>query len=720
MNVLLRKSENIQNRLKSKRQPVNSVPLSTNLNHENILNERPSKLNSHNLAFHGLSSIKAAMETKTPDANLEQIIETYKSIFGSATEDVIREKIARVKKANLVKIADNGRMTFKEIPFKMHALDTILYPIKDMPLDMINYSLGLLQRVPGFKGAKWLENLRKVPLLLNRKNTSENREIFASLKHFSTIMDKPDKVLIYSHNAINPLVANYDTSAERSVTRFVTGVIPAFFLANDAYNITMYVKDDKDIAQKDKKRRFNQELSRVIMTAMGTLIGLRMFNKLANTNAMAAAVITGVVTFCSETLGRLLVGTPVLPVSDKKARELAIKQGKTKPVHVQNPDKKDDSAQNKAKNSNDSKTGFLTINNVLKASAGLILASFAIDKLSGVKSIASALKSINKFYKSLYQKDYTIKREDFEKILKKLNDSGFGELAKKYSEIVANQKGDVLKLGKTHHHWRAIIIDKTLVYPIRFIWNALNVPYEVVAKPVSNIIIKQLSSLAKAEKNVNPEKAAEALAKETKKQTDKNMEMLRHSIQYIEKYTGENSKTKLSAEEFKAKLNSDLFASLNNESRSSYSNSDLSNIIKNLAVAITSGFLIVDNYNQVMVDSQGEDKDFAGQKAKERAIQRTAKFAYGGLTQKLFNDIFARTFNSSILGAELVNIFQVLTSETLERKSVGLPLGESTQEKIAELDQQHLHAKGFAGDYFRTMAMLTGKKPLSERKAEQH
>ena len=53
--------------------------------------------------------------------------------------------------------------------------------------------------------------------------------------------------------------------------------------------------------------------------------------------------------------------------------------------------------------------------------------------------------------------------------------------------------------------------------------------------------------------------------------------------------------------------------------------------------------------------------------------------------------------------------------EMVERKAVGLPLGESTQEEIKENEIMHLSATGLKGAYFRTMAKLAGKKTMAER-----
>ncbi len=117
----------------------------------------------------------------------------------------------------------------------------------------------------------------------------------------------------------------------------------------------------------------------------------------------------------------------------------------------------------------------------------------------------------------------------------------------------------------------------------------------------------------------------------------------------------------------------------------------------------------------VMIDSKGENKEMAEQKAKERTIQRVMRLMYGAFIIKLFNTTFSVPYNASLLGAEAVTAFNAIITETLERKSVGLPLHDATREEIIQKDNENLNAKGLKGKYFRLMSKLTGKKPIAER-----
>ncbi len=86
-----------------------------------------------------------------------------------------------------------------------------------------------------------------------------------------------------------------------------------------------------------------------------------------------------------------------------------------------------------------------------------------------------------------------------------------------------------------------------------------------------------------------------------------------------------------------------MLSSFDNLTKSSYNNSDLNVVVKTAQSAVTTGFLVADNYNMVMIESQGENKDLAEQKAKERTMQRGARLTYEAFIIKMVNDIFLRT-----------------------------------------------------------------------------
>lgn len=660
--------------------------------------ERPLKMNQADLSFKGLSFYSK-----------NTIVEKFASEFGEAARANFESKIAKAVALKHPEIELSGdQLKFHESSFAKKVLDLLISPVTTMPVDLINGTLNSLKKVPGIKNSSWLDNALNVKFLKNRRDFVENTSNIAAIKHYCEIIEKGDKGFLKGHSRLKPNISNYNSETERAITRVVTGLIPAFFLANDAYNLSIYMKNNKDIAKKEKQRRFKQEVIRIAITAAVTFGTLRLFTKSSNGSMTVSTAITSATVTISEILGRIIAGNPVLPVSKKDALYYAKKQGKLK-----QEDKSKDSTktQFKGNNSSDSskpkEKGQLNLNNVAKVIGGLLLFGLAADNISNMKSVKPKLDEIAKRYKSLFTKDFTIERDKFNGITAKLRLNGFDKIADEYERLIKNQKGDFIKLGKQQHEAKFMIIHNILAFPFRFAWGTIMLPYKKIAKPLYTAIADSLKSKPIKDKNVSTSE------KEIKKEAAKQMEMLKNSIQFLSKIKTKND------DEFKKIVNDNLISSLDNVTKSNYSNAKLGAMFKIVHSTITSLFLILDNYNMVMIDSNGDDKDLAEQKAKERILQRTAKILYGAFLVKLFNGVFANLYNSSILGAEVVNSAQVLTNETLERKSVGLPLSESTQDEIRESERKNLEATGFKGAYFRFMAKLTGKKSLAEIKDEK-
>ena len=217
-------------------------------------------------------------------------------------------------------------------------------------------------------------------------------------------------------------------------------------------------------------------------------------------------------------------------------------------------------------------------------------------------------------------------------------------------------------------------------------------PYQYVIKPLIEIPIKGRELLKGKEKKLDCDEA------------------FRTSIEYLH--------NNIKASDFKAKVNKNIIDAFDNVNKSNLSTADLAGSAKIAVSTVTSGFLILDNYNMVMVDSEGKDKKLAEQKAKERTLQRIVRIAYGAALIKFFNGIFKSQMDASLLGTQAVNTAYTFATETLERTSVGLPLHEATRDEIIEKDNETLNATGLKGVYFRFMSKLTGKKAISEKKAD--
>lgn len=692
--------------------PLAQIPPSQSLSSQSLsfkselplkkyIEERPLKTNSKNLSFKGLS-------LDVSPKILKEGLDHLGKNFGKEASNNFRAKINQalsVKSLGLKGSIETG-ITHTEQKIGQRILDVLIYPVKELPFDIVNSVFGFLKKVPIVKDFKLIDTILELKPFKDKRIVNEGLSTISSMKTYFDPKDGWKNVLADGHGRFNPLKANYSTTAERSLTRFVTGALPAFFLANDAYNLSIYMNNNKDLAKKEKKKRFNQEIARILVTAGATFGVLKLFSKSSNSTPWVSAALINIVTFGSEFFGRMIVGTPVMPLSKAKAKEYAIKQGKAKDNNkksstfnfssnlIENAKNQKFSGTSKEKEKPSiPKKGSLTFANVMKALGAMAVFGYGVNKAKQFKCIQEDMATVTNWYsKKLFKEDYTMPRKNFVKLMDKLKENGFDALAEKYEKIVAKQTGNTIKLGKISNRTKQFLIHDVLTFPIRYAWGILNLPYNIIVK-VDKFLTSQINQLNKVPK------AAKAL-----KTPEKPEDMLTRGLMYLEKIEKDSN--------FKEKLNSAILGGFDKETKSEFSNAELGELVKNTTSAVTSGFLIADNYNMVMIDTQ--DKELAGQKAKERTIQRLVRLAYGAFLVKFYNNMFAKTVNGSLVGAQSVNTLYALTTETLERKSVGLPLKESTKEEIQEKEKENLNTSGLIGAYYRLMARLTGKKTLAQ------
>jgi hypothetical protein len=679
MNIMFKNTRNIENNR------LNSLPKLHGMHSSSFNNshgESPLELkSSQDLSFKGLSSIK-----------VNDAVKMFAEDFGKSAGEYFGEII---KKESMLKksgfnINPDGTATFVEKTLPKKVLEILSYPVTQMPYDLANAVLGGLRKIPGCKN---LGSSFDKGLLKEKREISSSKSNVAAIKHYFELITKGDKVNRFKmgHKRLAPLITTYNAETERSLNRLVTGLIPAFFLANDAYNLSIYMNNNKDVAKKEKKRRFNQEVGRILTTTAVTYGVMSLFAKQCNKSIGLTAAVTSGIVLISEIIGRKLAGNPVLPVSTDNAKEYAQKRNSAKQTE-QNKDSKYVETQSKEP----AKKGGLTLNNILKTIGGLIVFGFTAEKISNTKAVSTKIKSFKKWYENLYTKDFVISKEKFLKSTKRLKDNGFDSIANKYEKAIINNDDDInnIKLGKITNKFNYILIHQILAFPVRFTWSVLNLPYQKVITPIIKMIRKSAKTV-----DVNKHTST--------------VQSIQESIRFLEKVED------ASPDEFKKQVNKRLISSFDNLTKSSYNNSDLNVVVKTAQSAVTTGFLIADNYNMVMIDSQGKDKDLAGQKAKERAMQRGARLTYEAFIIKMLMDMFAGPCNSSLLAAlGLAGGLRVVT-EMVERKAVGLPISESTQEQVKEDEKIHLSATGVKGSYFRAMAKLSGKKNFTEKRGNE-
>ena len=174
-------------------------------------------------------------------------------------------------------------------------------------------------------------------------------------------------------------------------------------------------------------------------------------------------------------------------------------------------------------------------------------------------------------------------------------------------------------------------------------------------------------------------------------------------------------KMKLSDAEFKKYMDRSINQAFNTTTMSGVSNSDLSVLARYASTAGTAWFLVADNYNMVMLKSNGEDKSLASEKAKERVVQEASRTFYNNLFIQLFNNTFSGLYNGSLLGSQTVNAISTTVGEFVNRKAIGMPVTAQSRDEILRNEYENLSDPGPKGKFFRFMTRLTGKKALSQR-----
>ncbi len=162
-------------------------------------------------------------------------------------------------------------------------------------------------------------------------------------------------------------------------------------------------------------------------------------------------------------------------------------------------------------------------------------------------------------------------------------------------------------------------------------------------------------------------------------------------------------------------VDSAIEKSFNGVTQSNNKNTDLAMMSKIASSTVTSAFLVADNYNMVMLKSDGEDQEGAKEKANERIIQRLSALFYQTMLINWFNGTFRNTYNSSLKGMAAVSGPNTIATELLTRKSIGMPIGRKTLDELNAIDEKNEKRTGFLGQYFKFMRLLTGKKPLKDR-----
>lgn len=778
---------------------------------KNNIKERPFKNNSHDLAFGGLffSPILNA-DKSIRYFNPQEIIEVTGKYLGENTRDLF-EHIVKMENSGLKSKMfsyDSGQVSFRKKNFLHLVYDGMLYPLKQLPGEILNGIVDLARKFGPFKswanktydapffkkirqGSKteakinalrgtfeFVDNLKSKADIEIKKALAEGRKEDAEKIRQKFEKDISDSTFIQSLKMFDPKTGNYDTKHERSLTRIVSGAIPAFFLANDAYNLSRMCDDNPKEASKEKKIRLRQEASRVGLSAYITLVTLGAVQKFVNNSKLGIMLLTGTTVLFTEMISRIINGKSIVKLTPEQAKAInaknAAKNGGSATNKVQENKNEQEASKTssqsgvsdeKAKSSKKEQAPLLSFKSLSKGILLVIAGGYGFKLLAKIPVVNKSLSSLASPFKALYRNltvntESKMSRAKFNEVVQKLrsvssdkvssdeNPSQFGVLADKFEEVaaLANTKHALLTMsGKLRDDFAAEVqkiqglpkkpsinqiieaIEKGVNSENTVFYNAFRKRKEALdkqgvffgeqskgAKIAVDFVIAPFKFIFNTIKL--PYTLVDKFFSLFKKKQSSSPDIVRAKITALSQGLESIAKeTKLSDAKFKDFMNDNMAKSFNPENMSNISNSELANLAKTSATAATIWFLMADNHNMVMLKSNGEDKAGANQKFKERFVQEGSRLFYQTLLIDLFNSTFRRQYNASLWGSSWVTATCTLLGEYLTRKSVGMPVLPHTRDELIEIDKRKENTKGPMKAYYNFMTRLTGKKSLSEQ-----
>ncbi len=730
----------------------NRVPFSSPQNSYQFyrdINERPFKSNSDELSFKGLSFCANNENAKSEDKK-KKIIDfknnptlamlaavlvagasmrmlprfkdagTYSiSEFNKFTQKHIgsigTDLLEHLKKNDLAKDfmkIEGDKITFKKKTIPALVWDGMKYPFTILPADLLNGTIALLKKFkPTQKWAekqydtKFFKNIRQRSKIDSKMNAlrglfKKQQDLLAEIPakgdtpaRFRTEKEISDEMYRASVKMFDSKTGKYDTKHERALNRLVSGLPPAIFLANDAYNLSRMMDDDDKAAAKEKKIRFKQETSRILTSGYLTLITMGALQKFINNSKFGIMLTTGSTVLITEMFSRLANGKHITRLTPEEARQENIKnhaeEAKIKPTTAFTSD-------NKPKEEN--RKPLLSFSTLMKGSAIVIATGFAIKGLRKLDGVEKSINTMKAPFKNLYRKltkneHYSITTEKFNQIIKVLDENGFSDLSQKYKDVAKDAThGNIINLGVKDKKIKPLV--DFVIAPFKFAWNTVTMPYWILDE-------KLLPAIIKGYRVAKPSKAAD------------NIDALSKSIDNIGR---EALKKNFNPKQFRDFVRDNILKAFNVDNMSNVSNSDLSNLAKFSATAATLWFLMTDNYNMVMLKSNGNDVDGAKTKFKERFVQEGSRLFYQTLLIDLFNSTFRTQYNNSLFGMSWITLTNTTLGEILTRKSVGTPIKAHTRDELLAIEEAQDNATGLLKGYYNFMKRLTGKRPISSYK----
>lgn len=713
-----------------------SVPLSpssefmSQFNNSDI--KRPLNQNSLNLSFKGLSVSKVMNKIKYTQLNdvtynkgefldfADKYLKGARGLF----EHLEKSDLSK----NMMKIDKDGNITFHKKTIPHLIWDGLIYPVRILPADILNGAVELIGKIKPFK--KWADKVLEKPFFKNIRQRSKNDAEMNALRGLFEVKKKyynnpnvtEDEIKSAIHQLklkrFAPKAGNYDTKHERALNRLVSGLPPAIFLANDAYNLSRMMDDDPKQAQKEKKTRFKQEAARIFTSGYLTLVTMGALQKYINNSKLGIMLMTGSTVLVTEMFSRLSNGKHITRLTPEQARAENLKNNA--PEKDIKPDKSfKGNDQKLSMTQKNQQKPLLSFDTIMKASGVVIASGFALKGARHfVPALDKAIKNLQKPFQNAYKKiainpNYKMSVEKFENIMTKLQEAGLDDQVADFRKLantvkikefdkISGKEIEYLNLGAKDSK-RKIAAD-FVITPFRFIWNTITLPYNLTNKAVTMV-----SGWFKNPVVKTAEQAAQEAAKAAEKRKASDIQALQYALDRIGDVALKGKKTPKELKDF---VTDTMMKGFNVDSMSNLSNSDLSNLAKTAATAATLWFLMTDNYNMVMLKSNGNDVEGANTKFKERFVQEGSRLFYQTLLIDLFNSTFRNQYNSSLLGMSWITLTNTTLGEWLTRKSVGVPVGTYSRDELIAQEEKQNKATGFLKGYYKFMQRLTGKRSI--------
>jgi len=553
-----------------------------------------------------------------------------------------------------------------------------------------------------------------------------------------------EKINMLRFKAVDPSKGQYSAKHMMLGNRFVSGAVYAGFLSNDAYNTTMRYSNSEDASQEQRASRAKQEFAKIGMNIYIQNLLLGTFESQINKSMTNALLASGVTVAAAEVIGRMLVGRPIFPSNketlDKMEEKMQNNTGvlaaigrliagdkRGKPAYdFSAPEPivivENDFFEHSITGINGEKTTFNKFNHKLMQPAfkGLGKVQYNFER--------KHLKEMLDYIKILDQKQGEMFSNIISDSLKKLKNIGSTNIENKsLDEILSDDSIKTVPVGEimtgTARFFNGLLspvffiqkVGKSLVKGAKKVsGNKDEITQEMLGKKDFreylekrlNLDVWKTSPLPPDEKEIKIYK--EFLARKSNQKFEVNgVKNLILTLEKRMKLLGIKPGS-MEAEplEKAKKLLKDLMTQTDGANHAEYDANTFSQLNINMARAISTIFLVTDSYNLTMQYSNNDKKE-AVKTAKNRAVQEASRIASSAYIMAFAHSIMSKIYNGTLLGAFSTCFLTSITSDSLARAVVGVPIGRKSHEELLEIEKKQQESKN---PIQKALAYLIGKK----------